>query len=412
MMILRYYSVVFTYLVTHAVLVFADSALGLEQASSLRTSVNIPQQVASNLHLTSPADSMHAQLSTNAIDSSDKASLEVSARLRGKDSAIVSMLETDPTTAPTRRPTAVPTPVPTLHPTSSAYFNGTGIERVDTSYGTGILGYASNGVDATNAAMSEIRFMAFDASANIYLADSKNNAIRLINGTTNIIETITGTTVAGINGDGNAITTMLNFPTGLAFSPDGDLYFADSGNKLLRKVSTVASTATTPTTGVVTTIANLTGIYYDPPTKNSATVYQDSPNATYNLAFGQDDTLYISDRENCLVYNISLSFANAASYSNLAYVSVFAGVISNSNLKPVCGNSGSGNYLLRSTQFNQPMGLAVDNTGILYVADSGNNRILRLSGGISSVFVGTGTQGYTGDGGPGMISFVQSFFGH
>lgn len=395
-------------------LIMAQTTTFADLGESTEYLRHLSKERPSGEHFILSLDKQDSSLSINREVSFDKMG---SMMLRGGDNGVssaVSLQETDttstptitptmlPTTPPTRRPTLAPVSVPTPNPTSSSYFNATNINRVATLYGTGSIGYANNGDDASEAPLSDISFMTFDNSKNIYFSDTTNNVIRMINGTTNQIVTIAGTKVAGNNGDGNAISTQLNYPTGLAFSSNGDLYFADGGNKLLRKLSTVASTASSPTSGVITTIANLTGIYYDPPSKNAATVYQYSSTPTYNLAFDRDNMLYIADRENCLIYNISILFTDTPSYTNLAYVSVFAGVISNTLLKPQCGNTGTGSYFLRSTLLDKPMGMAMDNFGFLYVADSGNNRVLKLSNGISSIVVGTGSQGYSGDGGPGM----------
>ena len=230
---------------------------------------------------------------------------------------------------PTKFPSNEPTLVPTLTPSDSSYFNQTDVYKVLTAYGTGEDGYDSVDRDAKTSSLDDPSYLTFDKSINIYLSDSNNNVIRLINGTTNIIQTVAGSALSGYNGDGPALSVKLNKPRGIVFSLTGNIYFGDCGNLLIRKLTTISSEGiTTISDGVISTQANLSVISY-----NNMNIYSNNKNVIYNLAIDSDDVIYVADSVNCLIYNISTD-------STPGKVSLFAGLIRNG--VPVCGNLGTG----------------------------------------------------------------------
>ncbi len=103
--------------------------------------------------------------------------------------------------------------------------------------GDGAAGYSGDGGAALDASLGILRGMAVDATGNIFIADWGNGRIREVdyNG---IITTVAGNGVGGYSGDGAAATNAsLNGPTGVALDSSGDLYIADTGNRLVRKVA-------------------------------------------------------------------------------------------------------------------------------------------------------------------------------
>jgi sugar lactone lactonase YvrE len=77
-----------------------------------------------------------------------------------------------------------------------------------------------------------------DPQGNLYIADSGNNVIRRVDHLTHIITTVAGTGTAGYTGDGGAATSAtLFYPAGLAFDASGNLYISDTGNDVIRKVT-------------------------------------------------------------------------------------------------------------------------------------------------------------------------------
>ncbi len=101
----------------------------------------------------------------------------------------------------------------------------------------GTIGYSGDGAAATAATLNAPSGLAFDSSDNLYIADTANNVIRKITGTT--VTTVAGDNGVGpgYGGDGGAATSAnLNGPTAVALDAQGNLYIADTGNSLIRKV--------------------------------------------------------------------------------------------------------------------------------------------------------------------------------
>jgi sugar lactone lactonase YvrE len=122
----------------------------------------------------------------------------------------------------------------------------TGIIR--TIAGNGTAGFAGDGGLATSASLHAPRGMALDASGNLHIADRYNHRIRRVDARTNIITTIAGSDKSGFAGDGGPATSArLNEPFGVALDSSGNIYIADYLNYRLRRVDA--------TTKIITTIA-------------------------------------------------------------------------------------------------------------------------------------------------------------
>lgn len=291
---------------------------------------------------------------------------------------------------------------PTLGPTSATYFNRSDVVRVATAYGDSSSEYSYIPDYTYAAVLNNPEYIAFDRYDNIYLSDGIFNVIRVINTTSGDIVTVAGenSTTGGYNGidEGPALSVQLNNPTSILFDGNGDLIIADSGNQMIRKLYVNES--------YVETLVNLAIITVSSAWSYANVSFIDTTNdqVVYNLAWNtQNQMLYISDAVNCLIYTLALPGANiSSSLSSYSQGTLYAGVLNGGN--GVCGSSGSGSYFLQRTSFNTPLGLAFDSFGNLFVADSANNRILKLFGSVSSVYVGTGVQGYSGDGAPGKYA--------
>jgi sugar lactone lactonase YvrE len=127
---------------------------------------------------------------------------------------------------------------------------GTG--AITTVAGNGVEGYAGDGGAATAASIDSPNGVALDAAGNLYIADTHNGRVREVSAATGVIRTIAGTGVVAGNvqafgGDNGAATAAgLALPRGLTMDAAGNLYFADSANHRIRRIST---------TGVITTVA-------------------------------------------------------------------------------------------------------------------------------------------------------------
>lgn len=119
---------------------------------------------------------------------------------------------------------------------------------ITTYAGTGTcVGGLGDGGLATSASFNRPRGLAFDATENLYVADTNNDRIRKINKTTQIVTTVAGST-NGFAGDGGLATSArLNSPNGVSVNQFGTVYIADTGNNRIRRVD--------PSTGIITTYA-------------------------------------------------------------------------------------------------------------------------------------------------------------
>jgi sugar lactone lactonase YvrE len=230
---------------------------------------------------------------------------------------------------------------------------------IETVAGVGTPGYSGNGGPALNAKLRQPTSIAIDSAGNLYFADSPNDVIRKVDVTGNI-STIAGTGSHGYSGDGGLATSAkLNIPRGIAFDNNGNLYIADSENHRIRKVdrdgkiSTVAGTGTAEYSG-------------DGGLATSASL-----NRPVAVTFDSKGNLLITDRLNSCIRMID---------SVTGIISTIAGT-------GIAGYSGDGGPAA-TAQLYYPVGIAVDSSGYLYIADTTNKRIRKvdpLTGKISTV---------------------------
>ena len=103
-------------------------------------------------------------------------------------------------------------------------------------------GFAGDGGPARNAMLNYAASVALDAAGHVYIADTINHRIRLVDAPTGIIYTIPGNGVNGFNGDsGPALAAEISFPTGIAVDRSGRVYFSDENNHRVRMLTPVAS---------------------------------------------------------------------------------------------------------------------------------------------------------------------------
>ena len=231
---------------------------------------------------------------------------------------------------------------------------------VTTIAGTGNIGQGGNNGPAASATLNSPGGVAVDSAGTIYIADTGNNMIRKISGGT--ITLFAGTGNANYSGDnGPALNAELSGPTGVAVDSAGNLYIADTNNNLIRKVDK---------SGNITSYVGGTG-----PTARSL-------NHPTGVWIDAANVLYISDTGNRRI----AKFAN----------NVFTNIAGNQSV----GFSGDGGPATRA-MLNNPVGIAVDSAGNLYIADANNSRIRKVTtdGNIVTI-AGKGGASYSGDGGP------------
>ena len=219
----------------------------------------------------------------------------------------------------------------------------------------------------TSAQLNRPNGVAVDSTGNLYIADSLNNRIRKVSN--GVITTVAGNGSPGFGGDnGLATNAQLNDPLGVAVDSAGNLYIADTNNYRIRKV----------TNGVITTVAGNGTPDFSGDNGPATSAQLNSP---LGVAVDSAGDLYVADRDNNRIRKIS------------------NGVISTVAGNGTPGFSGD-NGPATSAQLNDPYGVAVDSTGNLYIADSLNNRIRKVSNGVITTVAGNGTQGFSGDNGP------------
>jgi sugar lactone lactonase YvrE len=245
---------------------------------------------------------------------------------------------------------------------------------------------AGNKIGYVDGILTEARFnnitgIALDSRGNMYVADTANNSIRRI-GYNGIVTTIGGGIGNGPgNIDGTGLQARFNTPTGVAVSSDDDaVYVADSGNHEIRRLWSGGSDAASWS---VTTIAGTGTAGKADGTGAVATL-----NSPYGIAYGSGGLLYITEKLGNRVRRMQFKGGDASVGVNWQ-VSTVAG-----DTVAVAGAAGVTDATGAAARFSKPLGIALDRTGTAYVADSGNNRIRKVStDGVVTTFAGS-TVGY------------------
>lgn len=217
--------------------------------------------------------------------------------------------------------------------------------RIETVAGSANLG---DGGPATAAQFGVIKGIALDPWGNLYLADTDHHRIRKV-ATTGVVTTAAGTGTPGFSGDGGpAAAAELNLPYGLAVDLAGYIYVADLGNSRIRRIAPDGTISTVAGTGIP-------GAAGDGGPAVDAQLM--SPR---NVAVDAAGNLYIAEFGGHRVRRVTPD----------GRISTVAGT-------GIAGFNGDGPA--STTQLNSPAGLAIDRSGALLIADSGNNRVRKLS---------------------------------
>ena len=263
------------------------------------------------------------------------------------------------------------------------------IRKVDTAghittiAGTGTQGFSGDNGFAAAATLDSPQGLALDTAGNLYIADTHNQRIRRIDATTQIITTVAGTGNAGFSGDtAAAATAQLNLPTALAFDIANNLYFADTANHRIRRIDA--------TTQIITTVAGTGREGFSGDTGQATAADIDSP---AGLAFDSNNNLYLADTHNHRIRCID---------ATTQIITTIAGT----GTPGFSGDTGAAT----GATLALPHGLTVDANGNLYLADTANHRIRRIdaTAGIITTIAGNGIQGFSGDNASATMASLDS----
>lgn len=259
---------------------------------------------------------------------------------------------------------------------------------ITTVAGDGSAGYSGNGGLATAATLNGPSSVAFDASGNMYIADSDNLVIREVNATTGIISTVVGNgsscypTTAACGDGGVATSASFSFPLNITFDLSGNLYISDwQGYKIRKVVPSGGSIAN----GTISTIAG-TGVSGSKGNGGAAT--SANLNHPAGLVVDSSGNVYISDQYNNEIRQVNTS-----------------GIINQWALNEDAKLAGDGLPALQGSMWN-PLELAIDPSNNVYISGGNDNVVQRISAatGIYSTVAGSSTNaiqgGYGGDKGP------------
>jgi large repetitive protein len=263
------------------------------------------------------------------------------------------------------------------------------IRKVDTTQtmstiaGTGAASYTGDGGPAVNATLNTPSGIALDGAGNLFIADTGNNLVRVIELSTGIIRTVAGMGTQGNTGDnGPATSAQLNQPLGITVDIAGNLFIADTGNNRIRRVDVYSS--------VITNFAGsadgLPGYAGDTGLANQG--HLNGPNA---VAFDAAGNMYIPDSLNDVVRVVWASGGTIATFA------------------------GGGSSLIqygpsaRLAQLNTPSGVLVDAAQNIFIADTQNEAIRKVYA-VSGYFTTIAELGFAGGFFDGTM-YEQSLYG-
>ncbi len=247
---------------------------------------------------------------------------------------------------------------------------------INTIVGTGTAGSAGDGGLATAAQINAPSGISYDAAGNLYIAEVGGSRVRMVNAS-GVITTIAGTGTAGFSGDGGPATAAkINHPGDVAVDASGDIYFTDFNNNRVRKISG----------GIITTVAG-TGAAASSGDGGPATAA--AINGPLGIYFDASGILYIAALFDVRIMNLSSGI-----------IKTYAGTGS--------GGYGGDGGPATGAQFNRINFMYMDPANNLYISDNGNHRIRQInSSGIINTIAGTGTIGFSGDGGPATNATIN-----
>lgn len=309
------------------------------------------------------------------------------------------------------------------------------LSRVRTVAGNGEGGFEGEGVPATEAVLNEPYGVAVDADGNIYISDTANSCVRVVDAQTGLISTLAGVAGrAGFGGEnGPAREALLNRPTGLMISGDGDVYIADTGNNRVRVVVRLDDESSP---FIYTEAGKGSVDYFD----GEVPAVAGRLDAPQGVTLDQNGDLLVADTFASRIRLIDTSTGMMETIAGLARAGDIGDggpalnaflqtpvqtlvdsrgqllildplmnrvrrVLLDGTIETYAGKEGyaygGDGGPAKEAIFNVPYGMAFDLQGNLLIADTGNHRVRRINAitGIVETVAGAGTAGFAGDGG-------------
>jgi hypothetical protein len=251
-------------------------------------------------------------------------------------------------------------------------------------------GESGDGGPATAATLDQPTALARDKAGDVFIADTEDNVVREItpNG---VIHLIAGNGTEGDRGDfGPATRAELDSPQGVAVNEKGDVFIADTYNNVVREVSpwgTISTYAGDGTAGYRGDNGPATRAELSFPT---------------GLAVDALGNLYIADSANNVIRRVSTS----------GVITTVAGDVAADQASGGLGGFSGDGGPATSARLHSPQGIALDQAGDLFIADTFNNAIREVTpnGTISTVVNTAGTKGSSGNGGPAAAAELNTPF--
>jgi len=296
---------------------------------------------------------------------------------------------------------------------------------INTAVGNNTPADSGDGGVPTNASLNAPGGVFVDAAGDVYVADTSNCVIREILSASGDIQTVAGNGTLGCGYTDNvpALSAQLDFPSSVFVDSGGNIYIADTENSVIRCVveSAGGCLGSTQPVGNITTVAGtgIGGYSGDNGPATSAQLF--NPDGVFVESGGN---IFIADTTNSVIRCI-VGTAGGCLGSSLAVgdITTLAGTpttpCSANNVFPLCGDGG----LASSAYLSSPAGVYVDGLGNLFIADTFDSKIRcvvgRAGGCFGSALVvgsittvaGTGSAGYSGDGGLATSGLLNDPYG-